>query len=284
MSMIASPPDGFIDVPGARLYVETFGTPAAPALVLMHAGIADRTMWDPQTVRFAREHFVIRYDLRGFGRTETIDCAFSDRADVIALLDHFGIQRATLVGCSRAGSIALDTTIEYPERVNGLVWVCGGLGGMSYSAKPDDPREIAFSAIANAYEDAEKRQDWAQVTDFEVRIFADGLGQPEGRCRADVRDKIRAMCLANYAAAHTKGSPIKLDPPAATRLGEVNARTLVVLGDLDEWYTEQAANHLASGIAGATLAVMRGTAHMPSMEQPDAFNQLLAKFLGEIGD
>jgi 3-oxoadipate enol-lactonase len=282
--MASSPQDGFVDVPGARLYVETFGSPAAPALVLMHAGVADRTMWDAQTVRFARDHFVIRYDLRGFGRSESSDCVFSDRADVIALLDHFQKQNATLIGCSRAGGIALDTAIEYPERIDGLVWVCGGVSGLPYTSMPEDPRQIAFLNLADALEAAEQSEDWVRLADFDVRICADGLGQPEGRCRADVRDKIRAMCLSNYTAAHAKGNPIPLEPPAVHRLHEVKARTLVVFGDLDDCYTEQASKHLVAGVTGARLAVMHGAAHLPSMEQPEAFNQVLAHFLNEIGD
>ncbi len=280
--MFSQPYTTTIAVPGASLFCESYGDPQNPTLVFVHAGVADRTMWDPQIDVFATDYFVIRYDTRGFGKTETTDTVFSNRQDLIAVLDYFEIPEAVLVGCSRAGTIVLDTTIEFPGRVRGLVWVCGGLSGGSYTPDPTDPRDAVAEALFAEAEALEAQRDWQRLAALEVQIWADGLAQPAGRCRADVREKMREMCLSNYKADWSRGTSLPLAPPAADRLADVKAPTLIVLGDLDERSTELAAKTLAASIAGAQLEIMPGTAHVPSMEKPEVFNRLLLAFLQKV--
>src|ERR1700712_1277604 len=105
-----------LELRGSALYYEIDVSPEAPALLLLHAGIAQLRMWDSQIDALSRDHFVVRFDQRGFGLTdsktddsETV--AYSDRADAIALLDHLGIATATVIGCSRGGMIAIDLAI-----------------------------------------------------------------------------------------------------------------------------------------------------------------------------
>jgi pimeloyl-ACP methyl ester carboxylesterase len=104
-------------------------------------------MWDDNVPSFAGGHQVITYDCRGFGATRSTDVAFSNRADLIAVLDEVGLERAALLGCSRAGSIVLDTTLEYPDRVSALIWVNGGISGFEHepTLRPCSGRE-AFEA------------------------------------------------------------------------------------------------------------------------------------------
>ena len=108
-----------LDVPGASLYYETDGQSLRLPLLLIHAGVATLRMWDPQIEALAQQHYVVRFDTRGYGKTETDDVPFSDRDDALALLDHLGIERATVIGCSRGGAIALDLAVEHPDRVRG---------------------------------------------------------------------------------------------------------------------------------------------------------------------
>src|SRR3970040_2245218 len=125
---------GTLDVPGGTLYWESTGR--GPALVLAHAGIADHGMWDDDVPSFAGGPRVVTYHCRGFGRSRTDAVDYSNRADLAALLDHLGIERAALLGCSRGGQIALDFTLERPERVSALVLVACGPGGMGHQTTP----------------------------------------------------------------------------------------------------------------------------------------------------
>ncbi len=77
-------------------------------MLFVHAGVATRAMWDPQFDDLAADHFVIRYDTRGYGESRGEDEEFADRHDVLAVLDAVGVDRATVIGASRGGRIALD--------------------------------------------------------------------------------------------------------------------------------------------------------------------------------
>src|SRR4026207_490141 len=117
----------YLDVPCAQLYYEVDGE--GPPVVLRRAGVAPLRMWDQQVAAWRDRFRVIRYDMRGFGRTTTDDIAYSNRDDLRRLLDHRGGERASVLGLSRGGQIATDFAIEQPDRVNALVAVAAGLGG-----------------------------------------------------------------------------------------------------------------------------------------------------------
>jgi 3-oxoadipate enol-lactonase len=97
---------GTADVNGARMYYEVVGE--GEPLVLVHAGIADSRMWEAQITAFADRYRVIRYDMRGFGRTQIVEGPFSHHEDLRSLLDFLGLDRANIVGCSMGGGAVLD--------------------------------------------------------------------------------------------------------------------------------------------------------------------------------
>jgi len=265
--------EGFVPVAGGRLWAQWAGE--GPGVVLMHAGIADARMWDPQWDALAAGHRVVRYDLRGFGRSEVEHVTFSNRADVLAVMDAAGLERAVLVGCSRAGSIALDTALESPERVAGLAWVCGGIGGLDEEETPEDQ---ALTAREEALAEA---KDWAGLADFDVELWVDGPGQPAGRGPGPVRDLVRRMTYETYRQEKVYGDPVPLDPPAATRLGELRVPVLVILGTLDMPGVARAAEVLAT-TARQARRVDVPTAHLPSLERPEWFIGTLLAFLAEV--
>ncbi len=259
---------GFLETNGAKIYYEVEGE--GEPVVLIHAGIANLRMWDDQVPALADRYRVIRYDTRGFGRTETEDVAFSNRADIAALLDRLGETSAHVVGVSRAGQIALDFAIESPERVRSLVFANGGVGG--YEARDTDP---------SVWEQAEKwweAHDWERLAAWETAFWVDGA-QAEGRVDPAIRDRVHDWILTNYQAEKAEGQPQPLDPPAAGRLAELRAPLLVIVGSVDEAATQAACRYLAEHVAGARLEVFEGAAHMLNLEQPDRFNRLLRGFL-----
>src|SRR4249919_2566058 len=134
-----------IEVPGGSLHVVDDG--AGPSILLLHAGVADLRAWDAMVAPLvAAGYRVIRYDARGYGRSTTEDVEFSPRADLRAVMDGLGVERAALVGNSRGGQLAFDTAIESPERVVAVVGVGAGVGGFDGG---DTPAEIE---IEKAYE------------------------------------------------------------------------------------------------------------------------------------
>ena len=260
---------GFLETKGARIYYEVEGQ--GEPVVLIHAGIANLRMWDEQVPALADAYRVIRYDTRGFGRTETEDVAFSNRADIAALLDHLGEESAHLVGVSRAGQIALDFALELPQRVRSLVVANGGVSG--YESPDDD-----YSLFERA-EKWEEAKDWEPLAEWETDFWVNGLGQPKDRVAPAIRDRVHEWILTNYQADKVSGRPQPLDPPAVGRLRELRVPLLVILGTLDEPGTSASMRHLAESVPHARLEPFEGAAHMLNMEQPERFNRLLREFL-----
>jgi 3-oxoadipate enol-lactonase len=106
---------------GARIHYERSGT-GFPVL-LIHAGIADSRMWEPQAEAFDKRFDMVRPDLRGFGDTALPPAPYSGIADLVGLLDHLQIDRAHVIGCSMGGTLAIDLALEHPKRVERLVLV-----------------------------------------------------------------------------------------------------------------------------------------------------------------
>ena len=265
--------NGTLETNGARIYYEVEGT-GAP-VVLIHAGVADLRMWDDQVAALRDSYRVIRYDIRGFGRTETDAVKFSNRADIAALLDHLGERSAHVVGLSRGGQIALDFAIEFPDRVRSLVVAAGGVGG--YDAGDEAPE--GWDQV-EAWTEA---HDWVPVAEWETAYWADGPGQPADRVDPAIRAKVHEWILTTYQAEMEEGQPQPLDPPAAERLGDIRAPLLVMLGTLDDPGTNASMRHLAWTVPGARLEVLDGAAHMLNLEQPDRFNALLLELFGGVG-
>ena len=263
---------GTVETNGARIYYEAEG--AGEPVVMIHAGVANLRMWDDQVAALRDSYRVIRYDTRGFGRTETDAVEFSNRADIAALLDHLGERSAHIVGFSRAGSIALDFTIEYPDRVRSLVVGAGGIGGYE---SPDESSAETFEVAEKLWE----AKDWAALSEWETAYWADGPGQAVDRV-PEVRAKVHDWVLTNYLAEKEEGKPQVLDPPAVGRLGEVKAPLLVAIGTLDDPGTQESMRHLAEAVPGARLEVFEGVAHMINLERPDRFNALLREFLAGV--
>ena len=261
----------FLETNGARIAYDAEGS--GPAVILIHAGVATRSMWDDQVAALKDAYRVIRYDTRGYGETETEAVEFSNRADIAALLDHLGEPAAHVVGLSRGGQIALDFAIESPDRVRSLTVVAGGISGY------ESPAELP----AETWEPVEamwKQREWEKLTDWETAFWADGPGQSPDRV-PEVRRRVHRWVLENYQAEKEEGQPQPLDPPAVGRLGELRAPLLVMLGTLDEPGTVESMRHLAATVPAARLEELV-SAHMVNLEHPERFNRVLRAFLDAV--
>jgi pimeloyl-ACP methyl ester carboxylesterase len=272
---------GHLEVPGGRLYYEVTGS--GYPLTLLHAGIADLRMWDGQVEAFAERYRVIRYDLRGYGRTTMTDAPFSNRQDLRDLLDHLGAERTHLLGLSKGGQIALDVTLETPERVSALVAVACGPGGFEPTAEEEaTPAFVELRATFDEVEAIEEARDWEALVERELEMWVDGPGLPPDRVDPAIREQMREVGKRNYANYVTDGRPQPLRPPAVGRLGEVEVPTLVIVGDLDTVFVQAAAQALAQGIPGARKLVVPGVAHMVNLEKPAEFERAVLDFLAKV--
>lgn len=269
---MTTPKTGSVALNGTTFFYETAG--AGHPLVLVHAGICDSRMWDEQFAVFAQQYQVVRYDLRGYGRTVPVAGPYAHHEDLRALLDHLGVEQAHLLGCSMGGTTILDFALAYPDRVASLILVCCEPSGFQ------DPVEEPLPADWNDIVAAFKAGEFERVAEYEVCLWVDGPHRMPDQVDAVIRDKVRAMNLiALQHEASGVGARQPLDPPAFGRLHEIKSPTLLIVGDLDQGSMVRAAAYMAEQIGDSHEVVISGTAHLPNLEQPERFNELVLNFL-----
>lgn len=264
---------GMAEINGTQLHYEVRGS--GDPLVLVHAGVADLRMWQPQVDAFAERYRVVRYDLRGYGQSPLVDGPYSHSADLHALLDLLGIEQAYLVGCSRGGRMIIDYALEHPERVAALIQVCSGVSGFQSDSEP--PRQ--WQDVVASFEAG----DLERTSELEVQIWVDGPQRTLDQVDPAIRDLVREMNLIALRMEQTGvGTEQEPEQPALERLNEIRVPMLVIIGDLDQPHVVRTGDVLAERVAGARKVVIEGTAHLPNLEQPDEFNQVVLEFLAGL--
>jgi len=257
---------GTAEVNGSKLYYEVAGK--GPVVILIHGGLCDRRVWDDQFRAFSKRFRVIRYDLRGFGKSEFSYGPYSHVDDLYALLRYLKIKRASLVGLSLGGLISADLAISHPEMVSKLVLTSSGLRG---DESPRHPRSTAIEKIAE-----EKGMNAAITAWLEHPFFASGTNNK------DYVRRTRQMLTDNYRYWGPTPKVIQVtwpQPPTIERLNEIRVPTLIIVGARDADNILSIAETLHSKIAGAKKVVIPDTSHHLNMEQPKEYNRTVTKFL-----
>lgn len=258
---------GFIHLNNADFYYEITGS--GPPVVLLHAGIADSRMWDSQFEALAAGNTVVRYDLRGFGRSAPVPGPFSHTADLRALLDALRIEQPSLVGCSMGSRTALDYALSYPDGVDRLVLTSPAVSGFRHTGPPP-PQAPQIDA-------AEEAGDLARVNELEIQVWVDGPRRTPAQVAAWVRRlalDMNAVALANEGVGDEQ-----LPPPVEGRLDGLRAPALLVVGEEDTDWTRAAADWLMANLHIARRVDLPDAAHLPNMEQPAAYNAAVLAFL-----
>ena len=255
---------------GASIYYEDLGS--GPAVVLIHAGVADSRMWDGVFEALAGRFHAIRFDIRGFGRSAASPGRFSYHHDLEALLDHLAVAQASLVGCSLGGQIAIDFALAYPARVRSLTLVSAGIGGREPSKQ--------MIRFGDEEEALLARGDIEGATELNLRTWVDGPYRSPEEVDGTLRERVRTMQRELFGQPPQEGMErIRLEPPAIGRLGEIKVPTLVIVGDRDLPEMVEAGDRLASRIPDARKIAFPGAAHLVSMERPERFLAVVTEFL-----
>ena len=255
---------------GARIHYERAGE--GMPVILLHAGVADHRMWEPQVRELAKQFDVIAPDMRGFGLSELPPQRWSPVADVLGIVDQLRLKPAHVIGCSMGAGIAIDFAIEHGERLSKLVLVGPGISGTHFGAK--------YAELFTEMEAADKAGDHEAVVAADARLWLDGPRRASGY----VKDPIRKLFFdmdSNFESDWDSAPIENIDPPAAERLHEVTAPTLIVVGDEDAPPIFDAVELLMEKVPHARKAVIHDAAHLPNLEHPDEFNRIVLDFLLE---
>ncbi|MFP5362798.1 MAG: alpha/beta fold hydrolase [Thermoleophilia bacterium] len=252
---------GIADVAGARIAWWSEGE--GPSVVLVHAGVADARMWEPLLPALTASHHVVRFDMRGFGRTRSMPGGFVPARDLAGLLDALGIARAHVVGASFGGLVALELAVADPARVASLVLLAPALPDIEPS-----PQLLAF-ALAEEQAIAVGRID--DAVEINVRMWA-------RESTDDVRSLVAEMQRAAFdLQLRERAESDELDPPVSERLGTIGVRTAIAIGDRDVADFRQVAERLRRELPRASLQQIPRAGHLLALDRPDAVAQLILR-------
>jgi pimeloyl-ACP methyl ester carboxylesterase len=258
-----------VTVNGTSIYYEEMGR-GFPIVFVSGGGILDRRGWDEQFEFFSKYFRVIRYDVRGIGKSARPEAPFSHSEDLSALLTLLEIKRAHVVGLSVGGAIAIDFAITHSDMVDHLVLAAAGLSSDSKSeANMQGLVALTTFVKTNGIEHV------IQLTlDAPFVLSKDNTA---------ARDKVRQIYLDNQDVFLT-GFPLymlwqAIQPPPENRLAVLHMPTLIVRGDKDSPVYAAMTDKVTKGIPQATTVVIPGGTHFLNLEKPTEFNQAVLNFL-----
>jgi 2-hydroxy-6-oxonona-2,4-dienedioate hydrolase len=266
---------GFANIDNAKIYYETAGK--GIPLVMIHAGVADSRQWNNEFADFAQSYQVIRYDMRGYGKSEPVDGEFSHMSDLVSLLDALEIRGPlVMMGCSMGGGLAMDFALTYPSRAKALIMVDAGPSGLQLDV-----------ATPSKFADAEKAfeaGDLDLVAEIETQIWFDGMDRTPEQVNQAMRELLREMdrtALSHEVKQLGKRLP-NTQTPAFDRLGDLDIPVLIIVGAHDTPYILAAADYMMEKIQSAKKVIIEDAAHLANMDQPREFQGIIKDFLASL--
>ncbi len=266
---------GLAPINRALIYYEIAGE--GDPFVMIHAGVADSRQWNNEYLHFATRYRVLRYDMRGYGRSQPVPGEYSHLGDLTALLEYLGIEQPVVaMGCSMGGALAMNLALLKPSLVKALIMVDSGPPGLELDI-PDPPQ-------AEAAETAFKAGDLDQVAELETQFWFDGMGRSPHQVDQAMRRLVYEMgrtALANEVKGLGKRLP-DAEVPAVQRLAELKIPVLVVIGAHDTPYMQAAADYMVDKIPSARKVTIEDAAHLPTLDHPEEFERVVTTFLDEL--
>jgi pimeloyl-ACP methyl ester carboxylesterase len=256
---------GYVKVGSDSLFYETVGH--GLTLVLIHDGMVHREIWDHQLSSFSQHFEVVRYDRRGYGKSTPPTEPFSNVEDLNRLFETLGIEQAGLVAMSSGGRLAIDFTLQNPGKVSSLVLVGAVVDGFPYTQHFFDRGGHLPPDLSNA----QRRAYYA--TDDPYEIYSENAA-----AREQVLDLLRRSPMQDN---HSFSSP-RPDPPATARLQEIEAPTLILVGEFDIPDVHAHSGAINLGVRHSTRDIIPRAGHLIPIEQPDLFNERVLEFLTSL--
>lgn len=269
-----APQARWIEADGAHLHAELAGR--GEAIAMLHGFLVDSGQWDDEFAALASDYRVLRYDLRGFGRSSMPDVPFAHHQDLERVLDASGIARAALLGCSGGAATALDFALAQPERVSAIALV--GAGYWEHYATRTPEARAFVAAVQNG--DAEA------LLETSLRGFLDGPRRMPEQCNAEARLRIAAMSRWNFGRkdSYWKKAALQRHPDvsALERLAELRMPVLLIVGEEDQPEVIELSERLAAALPDARLVRVPDASHQVNIERPDMVLPLLREFFAEV--
>ena len=257
----------YLDIDGSKIYYQECGT--GPSIVLLHDGLLHSITWDGVWPTLCAKFHVLRYDRRGYGRSDPAKARYSPTEDLRNLLQHLKIEHAIIVGNSSGASVAIDFALAHPEQVDALMLIGPVVDGMGFTDQFEARAERNSSPL-KAGDAKGAAENWSK----DVYLF--GPGQEA------VRKKFYDSLIQNPQDL-THSSKFEIwNFSAATSLSEIHVPTVILVGESDIPDVHAHAGAIEAGIPGARRDIIEGAGHLIQVEKPDEVATRLTSFAERV--
>lgn len=266
---------GYVDINQTRLYYETAGS--GIPLLLVHAGVADCEQWENEFLAFSKNFQVTRYDMRGYGQSDPVTGPFSHLGDLERIIEYLNIAPPLiLMGCSLGGVLSLDYALENPDLIRALIMIGPGSCGFEL----DNCTQELFSEAKQAFEEG----DLSRLAEIETQMWFDCLHAEPDQVDESMRSFLYEMSRSVLALDTHRADRIPDQTEKATlkKMQQINFPVLIIVGSKDLPYMHAAADYLTESIPSAQKEIIDDAAHMPNLDQPHLFKEVVGDFLDEV--
>jgi pimeloyl-ACP methyl ester carboxylesterase len=255
---------GHLDVGGGKIYYEECG--AGASIVLLHDGLLHSVTWDAVWEPLCRKYHVVRYDRRGYGRSDVPKAPFLPTEDLQKLLTQLKVQQAVVAGNSSGASLAIDFALAHPESVEGLFLIGPVANG----------KDVSQSFIDRG------RKNNEPLENGDIKAAAENWSNDPyiiGERHDGTRNKLREALVENpQNLKYTGEFEMPNEKPSASRLGEIHVPTLILVGELDISDVHAHAGAIEDGITGSQRDVIINSGHLVQLEQSEIVVEKLSHF------
>lgn len=261
----------FVTANGIRIHYELSGKKDAPAVILSHSLASSLKMWEPQMGMLESHFRVLRYNTRGHGRSETTPAPYTLEIlgeDALGLLDQLGMDQVHWVGLSMGGMIGQAIALNHPKRLKSLA-LCDTAAIIPAEAQPIWDERI---------EGVRKIGMKSQLETTMERWFTPSFLNLNPPMLTLIKEEFLATPAEGYIGC--AGAIRRLN--YLERLGEINLPTFIMVGEDDPATPVSASQAIHEHIKNSKLVILPSTRHLSNVEQAEAFNTHLLKFLNEV--
>ena len=252
----AQSPGQFAQVNGTKLYFEDCNSAAAVSVVLLHDGLIHSVTWDEIWAPLCAKFHVLRYDRRGYGRSDAATAPFSPEEDLATLMRHIKMPRAIIVGNSSGAGLALDFALAHPDMVEGLFLIGPVVHGMPSSAYFLDRGNRANAPLA-------KNDVKAAAENWSRDPYLISGADP------DARKKIFDALTGSPQNLKTGGQfETRPTPPTVLRLSQIEAPAVVLVGDADIADVIAYAGAIEAALPIVSFEVWKDCGHLIQLQRP----------------
>jgi len=267
---------GYAAVNNTKLYYEISGK--GEPLVLIHGSFGDNRFWDTQFTVLSKKYKVIRYDIRGFGKSALPDSneVYKDCDDLKSLMDFLGIQKAHICGLSLGSIIAVDMGLAYPDKCSSLI-LCGPRVAGDGTEEYKTPTADSVRAIIAKTTEIVKNQGAKAATDY---LWAGDHAMGRALVVPATRQNMFKMGYEYswWRYLHTS-KRTQAFPMALRNLKDIKIPVLIVTAEFDLQLCKEVAAIILKEIPTAKLISIKGAGHIMNMDKPEEFNKAVAEFI-----